>query len=64
MVHVISPATIRLNRPFFNQWFIFLGGKITHVTYRFVIPSFFVPWYTLVSSGLCGGEVIKAPLRF
>lgn len=47
LLHV---ATIRLNRPFLNQWIIFFCGKLTHVTYRFVIPAFFMPWYTLVSS--------------
>ncbi len=43
-------ATIRMNRPFFNQYVIFFCGKLTHVVYRFVIPAMFVPWYTLVSA--------------
>lgn len=44
----MNSDTIRLNPPFLNQWIIFLGGKIFFVTYRFILPAFFVPWHTLV----------------
>lgn len=50
-------ATIRLNRPFLNQWIIFFCGKLTHVTYRFYIPYLFMPWYSLVRSFACKSRV-------
>ena len=49
-LYLTAPATIRLNRPFFNQWVLFLLGKVTHCIHRFVIPAYFMPWQALVSA--------------
>eukprot|EP00731_Ephydatia_muelleri_P023135 Em0015g718a len=48
----LKNTTIRMNHPTLAQLLIFLGGKLVHVTYRIIIPLYFMPWKTALLMNL------------
>lgn len=41
-------VTVRVNPLTAGQWGVVLGGKLTFLCYRFIIPGLFMPWGTLL----------------
>jgi fatty acid desaturase len=54
IIYTLQNSTIRVNRLSKKQLLIFVAGKTTHCIYRFLIPSLFIPWTSLLLYNLIG----------